>query len=442
MPITRMCDHHDSPLDYLWASYCEPASDLIVWAPRGGGKTRLAAVATLLDLIHKPPAQVRILGGSLEQSLKMWEYLLPDLQAHVPDLLLDASTARRVRLVTGSGAAAIAQSQRAVRGLRVQKMRCDEVELFDPAIWQAAQLTTRSLDTERGPLRGSIEAISTFHSAGGLMGQIIDGASERNARVLKWCVLDVLARCEPDRDCASCPLLPECQGRAKTRASGFMSIDDAIALKRRVCQDTWESEMLCIRPSVRGRVFPSFNPALHVRETLNPSSAERVLSLAIDFGFANPFVCLWIETRGSICWVIDEYVQPQQTMDVHLSQIQSRAWGKVVRVSCDPAGAGRNDQTASSNAQMLRRAGYVVRHRSSRIVDGLEQIRGALLSATGETTLYIHPRCRRLIQALKSYRYPETGGELPIKDGTHDHLIDALRYHYANQEDAWTVRKY
>ena len=35
-----------------------------------------------------------------------------------------------------------------------------------------------------------------------------------------------------------------------------------------------------------------------------------------------------------------------------------------------------------------------------------------------------------LIAALQQYHYPDKGGELPAKDGTHDHLIDALRYFY------------
>ncbi|MEL7240324.1 MAG: hypothetical protein AAGK78_15810, partial [Planctomycetota bacterium] len=48
VPRVATCENHDAPFDYLVATYFEPASDLIVWAPRGGGKTRLAAVATLL----------------------------------------------------------------------------------------------------------------------------------------------------------------------------------------------------------------------------------------------------------------------------------------------------------------------------------------------------------------------------------------------------------
>ena len=36
------------------------------------------------------------------------------------------------------------------------------------------------------------------------------------------------------------------------------------------------------------------------------------------------------------------------------------------------------------------------------------------------------------------------GGELPVKDGTHDHLIDALRYFYVNRRSGMitTGRRY
>ena len=80
VPRTAVCGGHDAPFEYLRRAYFEPAGDAVVWAPRGGGKTRLAAAATLLDLLHKPGTGVRVLGGSLEQSMKLWEYLLPDLR--------------------------------------------------------------------------------------------------------------------------------------------------------------------------------------------------------------------------------------------------------------------------------------------------------------------------------------------------------------------------
>ncbi|MCS7034503.1 MAG: hypothetical protein NZ561_11005 [Phycisphaerae bacterium] len=310
--------------------------------------------------------------------------------------------------------------------------------------------------------------MSTHHRPFGLMHELLESQSLQasstaaagtvRARLIRWCLLDVLQRCESHRDCRSCPLWDDCHGLAKTACDGFVPIDDAIALKRRVSADCWNAEMLCRKPAVQGCVFPAFDPEVHVREPLEQTHTEAgdrrptpalpvniagsTLHLAIDFGFANPFVCLWVRVTGSgpeaIVHVIDEYVQAGQTLDVHLQQIQARKHGAVAWVACDPAGSGPNDQTAASNVALLRRAGYRVRYRTSRIVDGLELIRAALRPASGTPRLYIHPRCTRLIAALRSYRYPQYGnsgarGELPLKDGVHDHLIDALRYLLINR---------
>jgi len=443
VPRASVCAGHDSPFDYLCNAYFEPARDQIVVAPRGGGKTRLAAVATLLDLLHKPGCAVRILGGSFEQSLRMWEHLLPDLEKlcapELPTRGLSPSV-RRVRLRDGASAAVLAQSQRAVRGLRVQKLRCDEVELFDPDVWDAAQLVTRSTPGASA----TIEALSTHHLSGGLMSKLLDDAPARGVRVVRWCLLEVLQRCAPERDCATCPLWTDCQGIAKTRCNGFVSIDDAIAMIRRVSRDTWETEMLCRRPGVRGSVFPRFDVSKHVRElTVGQPEALRPSTLALDFGFHNPFVCLWVATQprgdgSTLTHVLDEYVQSGRTVDEHLSEIESRSWGKVMRVACDPAGASNNDQTADSNVRLLRRRGYAVHFRASRIVEGVESVRSALCNGVGEPSLFIHPRCARLVKALQWYRYPPNGGELPLKDGEHDHLVDALRYHFVNAPGRWT----
>lgn len=425
LPPSSLCPGHCSPFEYLRRAYFEPAADLIVWAPRGGGKTRLGAAATLLDLLHKPHCQIRILGGSLDQSQKMWEYLQADLDS-LPDALAPAlRKARRVEMSSGAKAAILTQSQRAVRGLRIQKLRCDEVELFDPDIWQAAQLTTRSLPS----IKGAIEALSTWHVPGGLMQQLIEKARAAATPVVQWCLLDVLQKCEPDRPCNGCPLWEECGGRAKN-AGGFIPIDDAINMKHRVSLETWQAEMLCQRPSTRGAVFPGFDPDLHVRE----QSPSGQFWLALDFGFRSPFACLWI-CRGDdgAAYVLDEYLQDGQLLVNHLDTIESRPWPKTRLLACDPAGNGVNDQTAISNVQLLRQRGYIIKTRKSRIIDGLEHIRAALRPAAGQPSLHIHPRCKRLIAALQSYHYGKFGGENPFKDGRHDHPVDALRYYYINQ---------
>jgi len=57
IPDKRICPEHNRPMDYLWHSFStdfaaeRPANaDAVVWANRAGGKTELAAVATLLGL--------------------------------------------------------------------------------------------------------------------------------------------------------------------------------------------------------------------------------------------------------------------------------------------------------------------------------------------------------------------------------------------------------
>src|SRR5205814_9236915 len=164
LPKEAVCQHHQSPFEYLECAYFEKARDLVVWAPRGGGKTRLGAVATLLDLMHKPGVAVRILGGSLEQSMKMWDHLIPDVMEFARDHLSGKLGPRSVRLAGGSAAGVLTQSQRVVRGLRVQKLRCDEVEMFDADVREAAQLATRTIPSLTAALSqytGVVEAFST-----------------------------------------------------------------------------------------------------------------------------------------------------------------------------------------------------------------------------------------------------------------------------------------
>lgn len=67
LPLAGVCERHGTPLDYLEHVFFEKEGEAVVWACRGGGKTMVGAVATLLDLLFKPGCQVRIIGGSREQ---------------------------------------------------------------------------------------------------------------------------------------------------------------------------------------------------------------------------------------------------------------------------------------------------------------------------------------------------------------------------------------
>ncbi len=214
-------------------------------------------------------------------------------------------------------------------------------------------------------------------------------------------------------------------------------------MKHRVSEETWQSEMLCRRPSREGLVFPMLSAAAHYRDA-PPFELDAACEwwLAIDFGYSAPFVCLWIVARGEQVYVIDEHVRRGMTIEQHLDEIRSRPWPKAGRVACDPAGSTKNEQTAKSNIELLRRH-YHVRTRGSKIVDGIELLRAALRTAAGTTRLFVHPRCRQLIQSMESYHYNNDRSEIPHKDGENDHAVDALRYFFVNrQSHKATVRAY
>lgn len=442
-PDKAVCPHHNAPLDYLEASFLQQ-KDLLVWANRGGGKTMLAAAATVLDALYRAPVKIRVLGGSFDQSDRLAEYIREFVQKR-PELVEGRMYKDRIIVVGGSEIRMLAQSQRAVRGQHVQKIRCDEVDLFDDDVWQAVQFATRS----RGKTRGSIEVLSTLHRQGGLMHNLVQaarGADDGEAalpkpsndspfgyQLVNWCLWEVIEKCPPSRKCRACLLAEDCQGVAK-RANGFFRIDDAITIKARSSRAAWESEMLCKGPRRQWMVFGEFDPAVHVRKV--EYCADWPLYRAMDFGYASPLVCLWIQvTPAGAVHVIDEYVRTRLPLAKHAAAILSRDPGPVDMTYVDPSGRQKESTSGAACTELLAAAGIPCTSRASNIVDGLELIRALLAPAAGQPRLYVHPRCAKLLDAFALYHYPSPSApdpDKPVKDGP-DHAVDALRYFFVNR---------
>jgi len=500
VPRRAVCPGHAAPFEYLRRSILEPGRDLVVWASRGGAKTELGSIAAHLDSIFRPGCQTRILGGSLDQSQKMYAYLSRKMRGLFAGSLAREPTARRMRLVNGSEIEVLTQSGRSVRGQRVHRLKCDEVDEFLPEVWQAAQFVTQSgpgLDGEW--IAAQMEVFSTMHRPFGPMAELVErltqcgmrpatapwqgepavarpravpvpgsaecGVNSRTVKttqamgpvLLTWCLWEVIERCPPERSCSRCPLWPDCEGRAR-EAEGYFPIADAIAQKSRASREAWEAEMLCRRPRADRRVFADFEPSRHVA----PVAYDPALPLyrALDFGYANPFVCLWVqikrdcgfrisdcglkgkgikETNGGVdlsgveVRVIGEYVERERPIGEHARAMRERDPGPVAATYADPAGWQRSDVTGTGPCQELARAGLRVRTPRAAILEGVELVRRLLKprAASDGPGLVVDPSCRWLVRALEEYHWSAsregTMAERPAKDGA-DHPIDALRY--------------
>ena len=491
IPTRALLDGHDAPFDYLCHAFFDggwdpatgvvcapegPGQDPVVWANRGGGKTFLAAVATLLDLVFKPTIEVRVLAGSLDQAKRMHAHLRGLIEGSDLHRAVDGRiTEKRLRLTNGSNVELLAQSQRSVRGTRVQKLRCDEVELFDADVWEAAQLTTRSKQCGGVWVPGTIECLSTMHVPYGLMYRLVrdaqrsgtgdpapgedetagEIAQDRPARRLfKWGVIDVLGECGPEHDCASCALHAECGGRAKRRdedgeTAGHMEVSDAVRLRSRVGEGTWQAEMLCIRPRRDDCVLPEFDRGRHVFGGAWTPGEQSVWIGGMDFGIRAPTVVLWaVVDSAGVVRVVGERVVAGEVIGRHAEAILSGGSGALAPfpvpewLGVDPAGRQRSEQTGVSTVEALRKSGLVIRDRRLGVNAGLDMLRARLRPASGPPTLLVHASCARLIESLERYRYPSDQPECtaPVKDGS-DHAVDALRYMVQNLDAGYRTAK-
>ncbi|MEJ2672339.1 MAG: hypothetical protein P8168_09110 [Deltaproteobacteria bacterium] len=265
IPRASVCMDHTPPAQYICDSFFETVQDSVCWANRGGGKTLLGALATWLDTVFKSGCATKILGGSQEQSKRMYEHLTGEgdgwgiVNEDFQHVLRGEMLAQRTVLNNQSNIQILTASSKSVRGAHPQKIKLDEVDEMDPNIYEAALLVPQ---TKRG-IKASVQIYSTMHRAYGLMNRIITDAAQSGYKVYKWCIFDVLEKCPLWRLCQDCDLWEDCQGKAR-QSDGFYSIEDAISKKRQVSHDTWLCEMLCQQPSSEGLIYKEFSIDVHV----------------------------------------------------------------------------------------------------------------------------------------------------------------------------------
>ncbi len=141
----------------------------------------------------------------------------------------------------------------------------------------------------------------------------------------------------------------------------------------------------------------------------------------IDFGYTNPFVCLWgVIDHDSRLYIYDEHYQTKRLISEHANAILVHKGDFKWTVS---------DWDAQERAE-LESAGISTVKAQKEVIVGIQKVKARLKrQADGKPRLIVHPRCVNLIKEFSSYRWnPKARGgkEEPIKES--DHAMDALRY--------------
>ncbi len=199
IPRTAVCEHHVAPFDAFAYAYFARGNRCVWKASRGfGGKTVLLAALSFTEAITLR-AHVNLLGGSLEQSQRVHEYMsgqgttLPSAFwacARAPSqLLVTNPSAKKTQLSNGGYIKVLAASQRSVRGPHPQRLRGDEIDEMDQAIWDAAQ----GQPMEARGIAEQTVGSSTHQYTDGTMTRELDQAAERGWSVFEWCYKETMA---------------------------------------------------------------------------------------------------------------------------------------------------------------------------------------------------------------------------------------------------------
>lgn len=89
--------------------------------------------------------------------------------------------------------------------------------------------------------------------------------------------------------------------------------------------------------SFEGQVFTNFDPSKHViREQSIPDSAKIVCG--VDWGFNDPFVCVWLAKHDG-CWIVlDEYYKSRTPLGDHAAYIKNHwLYSRIDRIWVDPS---------------------------------------------------------------------------------------------------------
>jgi phage terminase large subunit len=187
-----------------------------------------------------------------------------------------------------------------------------------------------------------------------------------------------------------------------------------------------------------GVVYEAWDRQLHLVDPFPIPKSWRLIR-AIDFGYANPFVCLWIAIDDDCrMYVYRELYHTKRTVRVHSEQIKELSGDEVYEFSV-------SDHDAEDRAT-LRENGISTVPARKDVSPGIEAVQERLKDAgDGRRRLYVFRDCLverdkelqeakrpcSILEEFDSYSWPKADDGKAVKEAPekiNDHAMDAIRY--------------
>lgn len=186
----------------------------------------------------------------------------------------------------------------------------------------------------------------------------------------------------------------------------------------------------------QGAVFKEWNRLIHVIDPFpgNIPPTEGFCVRGIDFGFGNPFCCLWGHKSHDGIWTIyDEHYEAERFIEYHAAAIKMRPHP---RQNYSNTWADPEDIEARMK---LNEMGVDNSISDKSIMLGLELIMKLLMPMeNGIPRLRVTRNCANLIREMPIYHWPKNSSATRNPDDRpvdkDNHAVDAMRYLLYNEE--------
>jgi intein/homing endonuclease len=318
---------------------------------------------------------------------------------------------------------------------------------------------------------------STNQGSGGAMNYVVDEAPNRNVRIAKWNMMEVM---QPCRSCVaidenphvpvgdagddirekSCVLWKYCRGEKAKNVTGWYTRED-------VCEavigvggpdsDAAATQIFCLRPSSKGLVLHNFSHENHKDSGGNLTTLEYIKELdwyaAYDPAEGKKSVIWFIHFYPGNsangfrpkCWVFDELVSDEcpDATDAKIKfyeYCREKGYSDPVTVVVDPRKSdakhqwemGTKNGTGLEHSYNCAMPDIKDNDGGQSIRNGIEELRRAIRNGNGERTLLVNAqKAPSLIKAIKNHGYKtdENGDVISdIPQNAFKDEVDALRY--------------
>lgn len=209
---------------------------------------------------------------------------------------------------------------------------------------------------------------------------------------------------------------------------GNVSAEEIEAARNTLDERTFRQEYLASFETLSGRVYPGFsddNISEDIKDIGGPIYWGTDFNVSIMAGVLGSRV-------GDTLHIWDELAVKQSNTDEVCSMLKQRFSDRKIIAFPDPTGSARKTSSAGkTDHDIIRRFGFgcISPKAPWAVKDKINATNMMIRSAKGSMRLFVHPRCKHTIKALKNVTFKEGAEDYVIdKTANIEHWTDGLGY--------------